>query len=158
MALGNEQPHYTWQGRAMEPRISLITLGVADLERSLRFYRDGLGWPLSSASQSSIAFFRTAGVVLALYPRDLLAADARLASSGSGFGGITLAQNVASRELVDRGLARAAAAGATILKPAEDAEWGGYSGYFADPDGYPWEVAWNPHFPLAPDGSVQLPE
>jgi uncharacterized protein len=77
---------------------------------------------------------------------------------GSGFGGITLAHNVPSAEAVDRVLAEAVAAGATLLKPAERAEWGGYSGYFADPDGYPWEVAWNPYFPLGADGRVQLPE
>lgn len=142
----------------MEPNITLITLGVADLERALRFYRDGLHWPLSSASASDTAFFRTGGVVLALYPRALLAADARIPAAGAGFGGIALAQNVASKEAVESVLAEAAAAGATILKPAEQAEWGGYSGYFADPDGYPWEVAWNPWFPLRPDGSIQLPE
>lgn len=144
----------------MKPYISLITLGVADLERALRFYRDGLGWPLSGASGGDIAFFHTAGVVLALYPRPLLAADAHLDTSGSGagFGGITLAHNVSSKDAVDQVLADAAAAGATILKPAEQADWGGYSGYFADPDGYPWEVAWNPGFPLGPDGRVTLPE
>ncbi len=142
----------------MEARISLVTLGVADLQRSLRFYRDGLGWTLSSASGGDVAFFHTGGAILALYPRELLAADANLPAAGSGFGGITLAHNVASKELVDAALAQAAAAGGTILKPAQDAFWGGYSGYFADPDGYPWEVAWNPHFPLAADGSVQLPK
>ncbi len=142
----------------MEARISLITLGVGDFERARRFYRDGLGWPMSGASGEDVAFFRTGGVVLALYPRPLLAADAHLSPDGSGFGGIALAHNVATREAVDAVLAEAVAAGATLLKPAVDAEWGGYSGYFADPDGYPWEVAWNPHFPLGPDGSVQLPE
>ena len=142
----------------MEARISLVTLGVADLARSLRFYRDGLGWPVSSASAGDVAFFRTGGAVLALYPRDLLAADANLPAAGSGFGGIALAHNVRSKEQVDAVLALAAAAGARILKPAQVPEWGGYSGYFADPDGYPWEVAWNPGFPLAVDGSVQLPE
>lgn len=142
----------------MEPYISLITLGVADLERSLRFYRDGLHWPVSGASGGDIAFFRTGGVALALYPRALLATDAHIAAGGSGFGGITLAHNVPSKEAVDRVLAEAVAAGATLLKPAEQAEWGGYSGYFADPDGYPWEVAWNPGFPLSADGRVTLPE
>lgn len=142
----------------MQPYISLITLGVVDLERALRFYRDGLHWPVSGASGGDVAFFHTGGVVLALYPRALLAADARLSDSGSGFGGIALAHNVASQEQVDRVLAEVVAAGGTILKPAERAEWGGYSGYFADPDGYPWEVAWNPGFPLAPDGRVTLPE
>ncbi len=142
----------------MDPYVSIVTLGVADLERALRFYRDGLRWPLSSAGGGDVAFFRTGGVVLALYPRTLLAADARVADVGSGFGGITLAHNVPSAEAVDRVLAEAVAAGATLLKPAERAEWGGYSGYFADPDGYPWEVAWNPYFPLGANGRVQLPE
>jgi uncharacterized protein len=142
----------------MDPYISIVTLGVADLERALQFYRDGLRWPLSSAGGGDVAFFRTGGVVLALYPRTLLAADARVADVGPGFGGITLAHNVPSAEAVDRVLAEAVAAGATLLKPAERAEWGGYSGYFADPDGYPWEVAWNPYFPLGADGRVQLPQ
>jgi catechol 2,3-dioxygenase-like lactoylglutathione lyase family enzyme len=142
----------------MEPRLSLVTLGVQDLERAIRFYRDGLGWPLSSASSGDVAFFRTRGAVVALFPRELLAADARLPAAGVGFGGITLAHNVATKDQVDSVLAEAMAAGATILKPAETADWGGYSGYFADLDGHPWEVAWNPYFPFGADGSLQLPE
>ncbi len=142
----------------MEPRISIVTLGVADLQRSIGFYEQGLGWRRSSAGGDEIAFFHTRGVVLALYPRHLLAADANLpAGSAGGFGGFTLAHNVRSKEEADAVLAQAVAAGATLLKPAHTADWGGYSGYFADPDGYPWEVAWNPHFPFAEDGSVQLP-
>ena len=96
-------------------------------------------------------------MVLALYPRVALAQDAHLANDGTGFGGITLAYNVRQKEEVEVVLAEAQAAGASILKPAEETDWGGYSGYFADPDGYPWEVAWNPHFPLLDDGSVELP-
>lgn len=142
----------------MEPRISLITLGVGDLRRSVQFYQGRLGWPCSSAGGDEVAFLRTGGVVLALYPRPLLAADANLPAAGSGFGGITLAHNVATREQVDAVLAEAAAAGGTLLKGAVEADWGGYSGYFADPDGYPWEVAWNPFFPMSADGSIQLPE
>ena len=143
----------------MEPRISLITLGVSDLERALRFYRDGLGWPVSSASvEGVVAFFRTGGTVLALWSRTALAEDAHLPPEGSGFGGIALAHNVRTREAVDAVLAEAVAAGGRVLKPGTEAEWGGYSGYFADPDGYPWEVAWNPGFPFAADGSLQLPE
>ncbi len=142
----------------MDARISLITLGVAELDRARRFYRDGLSWPLSSASTDEVAFFRTGGAVLALWPRPLLAADANLPPEGSGFGGIALAHNVATRERVDAVMAEAVAAGGTVLKTPADAEWGGYTGYFADPDGYPWEVAWNPFFPMAPDGSLQLPE
>jgi catechol 2,3-dioxygenase-like lactoylglutathione lyase family enzyme len=141
----------------VDPRISLVTLGTRDLERAIRFYRDGLGWPMSSASGGDVAFFKTGGAVLALYPRHLLAEDAQIVEIGSGFGGIALAHNVGSREQVDAVLAEAVAAGATLLKAARTAAWGGYSGYFADPDGYPWEVAWNPGFPLAEDGSVQLP-
>lgn len=142
----------------MDPRISIVTLGVADLSRALRFYRDGLGWPLSSASGGDIAFLRTGGVVLALYPRTHLAADANLSPISSGFGGITLAHNVLLRDDVDRILTEAVTAGGTLLKAAEEASWGGYSGYFADPDGYPWEVAWNPGFPFNADGSLHLPD
>ena len=142
----------------MEPRISLVTLGVRDLPRAVRFYRDGLGWPQSSAGNDDTAFFRTGGIVLALYRRDLLAADSNLPDEGSGFGGIVLAHNVRRKELVDAVLDEVAAAGGTVLKPAEDAFWGGYTGCFADPEGYPWEVAWNPGFPLADDGTVHLPE
>lgn len=142
----------------MDARISLVTLGVRNLERSIAFYRDGLRWPLSSASSGDVAFFRTGGTVLALFPYAELAADANLPPDGSGFGGIALAHNVARKELVDAVLSEAHAAGATILKPASDTSWGGYSGYFADPDGYPWEVAHNPFFPFAADGSLQLPE
>src|ERR1700680_2773554 len=116
----------------MEPRITLITLGVADLDRALRFYRDGLGWPASSASVAGeVVFFRSSGAILALYPRHLLAADAHLPAEGSGFGGIALAHNVHARDEVDAILAQAVAAGGSILKPAVTAEWGGYHGYFA---------------------------
>ena len=140
----------------MEQRLSVVTLGVADLERSRRFYEDGLGWRRGNASDE-IVFFQIGGAVLALYPRGALAEDARLPAEGSGFGGVTLAQCVRTREEVDAVLAEAAAAGATILKPAQDVFWGGYSGYFADPDGHPWEVAWNPHWTLGDDGGVRLP-
>lgn len=140
----------------MEPRLSLVTLGVTNLARSRAFY-ERLGWRASSASSDAIVFFQAGGMALALYPRADLAKDARLAAEGSGFGGITLAYNTRTRDEVDRLLAEAAAAGAAILKPAEEASWGGYSGYFADPDSFPWEVAWNPGFLLAEDGSLHLP-
>ena len=130
----------------MEPRISIITLGVSDLPRSVRFYRDRLGLPLREGSGDAIAFFETGGTWLALYPRDALAADAKVPSAGSGFPGFTLAHNVRTREEVDALLRQARVGGANIMKPARDTDWGGYSGYFADPDGYLWEVAWNPHF------------
>lgn len=141
----------------MEPRISLVTLGVADLSRSRAFY-ERLGWKASSASTGTVVFFQAGGMILGLYPRRLLAEDARLDPQGSGFGGIALAHNGRGKAEVDRLLAEAVAAGATLLKPAEDACWGGYSGYFADPDGHPWEVAWNPFFPIADNGTITLPE
>lgn len=143
---------------SLEPYISLITLGVEDLGRSVAFYRDGLGWPVSGASTEDVAFFRTGGVVLSLYPRLKLAEDARVKPDGVGFRGITLAHNVREREDVDRTLETAVAAGARLIKPAEDAFWGGRSGYFADPDGHLWKVAWNPGFPLGHGGYPELPE
>lgn len=145
-------------GGHVEPRISLITLGVRDLERSVRFYRDGLGFPLSSASQEGVAFFQTGGTVLALFARHELAADAQIADDGAGFGGFSLAHNVPSKAEVQATLAQAAAAGAKVVKPAQDVFWGGYNGYFTDPDGFLWEVAYNPFFSLGPDGELQLPK
>jgi catechol 2,3-dioxygenase-like lactoylglutathione lyase family enzyme len=141
----------------VEARISLITLGVGDLARARSFYHDGLGWPISSASTGDVIFLRTGGIVLALFPRELLALHAGLAAPGSGFGGIALAHNVPERDGVDRTLGEAISAGATLLKAGQDTDWGGRSGYFADPDGYPWEIAWNPFFPMAADGSIELP-
>jgi hypothetical protein len=131
----------------MDPRISIVTLGVEDLERSTTFYRDGLGLP-ERAFDGDITFFTTAGTWLALYPREALAEDATVPTAGSGFSGVTLAHNVASKAAVDAVLAEGETAGAEIVKPAQDVFWGGYSGYFADPDGFLWEVAWNPEFPL----------
>jgi hypothetical protein len=131
----------------MQPRISLVTLGVADLERSTVFYRDGLGLP-ADASNPGVVFFPLAGAWLSLFPREELAADANVPVQGEGFRSISLAHNVASREEVDAVLQQAVQAGAALVKPAQDAIWGGYSGYFADPDGHLWEVAWNPHFDL----------
>jgi len=139
----------------MEQRLSLVTLGVADLERARRFYEDGLGWRRGNA-HAEVVFFQVGGAVLALWSRAALAADARLPATGSGFGGIALAYNTRSRDEVDRVLAEAEAAGGTILKPAEEASWGGYTGYFADLDGHPWEVAWNPQWTILEDGSVRL--
>jgi uncharacterized protein len=139
----------------MEQRISLVTLGVADIGQSRRFYEEGLGWRPGYVSEEVI-FFQVGGLVLALFPRVELAADARIADMGSGFGGIALAHNVRTREEVDAVLAEAAAAGATILKWGQDAPWGGYSGYFADPDSHPWEVAWNPYWSMEADGSIRL--
>ena len=133
--------------RAMKPKISLITLGVSDMNRSVRFYREGLGLPEYGNFPGAV-FFKLSGTWLSLYPRDKLALDARVGPDGQGFSGITLAQNEPSKAEVDSVLKQAELAGAKITKPAEDAAWGGYSGYFSDPDGYLWEVAWNPHFDL----------
>lgn len=141
----------------MEQRVSLITLGVMDLNRSREFY-ERLGWRRSMAKAEGIVFFQAGGMALALYPRNDLAKDAQIAPEGSGFYGISLAYNTRNREEVDSVLAEAHAAGAKILKPGEQAFWGGYSGYFADPDGFPWEVAWNPSFPIMDNGSIRLPD
>ena len=131
----------------MEARISIVTLGVKDLERSVKFYRDGLGLPTDYAS-GNIAFFQTLGTQLALHPHEALADDAMVSSEGHGFQGFTIAHNTSSREEVDHVMAEARAAGATIVKPAQNAFWGGYSGYFSDPDNFLWEVAWNPYFKI----------
>jgi catechol 2,3-dioxygenase-like lactoylglutathione lyase family enzyme len=140
----------------MTPRIHLVTLGVADLARSRRFYSD-LGLSPSSSSNDHVVFFEVGGVVLGLYGREPLADDARVSAEGSGFRAVTLAWNQASKADVDAALALAVKAGATLQKPAEDAFWGGYSGYFADPDGHLWEVAYNPLFPFDENGHLTLP-
>lgn len=127
----------------MKPHITIITLGVADLQRSIDFYEKGLGLPRKDESKS-IAFFEMGGTILALYPRDELAEDITISPEGAGFQGFTLAHNVDSPEEVDLTLAEAVAAGAELVKPGQDAFWGGYSGYFKDPDGFYWEVAHNP--------------
>jgi len=142
----------------MPPRLHIVTLGVQDFERALRFYREGLGWTPSAASQGDIAFFDAGGVVLALHPRAALAADATVeAGAGAGFNGVTLAHNVASREAVDDVFRAVEAAGARVVKPPQEAFWGGYSGYFADPEGQLWEVAHNPFFPFDDAGRIVLP-
>lgn len=130
----------------MEARISIITLGVADLPRSVRFYREGLNLPLVHEDVDDIAFFDLGGMRLALYPRAALAEDVGVPAEGSGFSGVTLAHNVRAKTEVAPLLAQAEAAGGRIVKPAQDVFWGGHSGYFADPDGHLWEVAWNPYF------------
>lgn len=139
----------------MEQRLSLVTLGVADLARAARFYQD-LGWRRGN-NHAEVAFFQLGGMIFGLFGRKALAADAGLPDEpANGFGGIVLAYNARSRAEVDGVLAEAAAAGATITKPAEDTFWGGYSGCFADPDGHLWEIAWNPDWTIEPDGSVKL--
>ena len=140
----------------MEQRVSIVTLGVADLRRSREFY-EGLGWRRSLANAEGIVVFQTGGMALALYPRHELAKDANVAADGHGFSGVSLAYNARNREEVDSVLAEAKSVGARILKPAQEAFWGGYSGYFSDPDGFLWEVAWNPSFPISEDGAIQIP-
>lgn len=140
----------------MQPRISIVTLGVRDLQRSWDFYHHGLGFPTTRSPDEGIVFFQTQGVCLALYPRDALAEDVGpdQPKEGGPFSGITLAHNTRTREEVDEVLASAERAGATIEKAAQTAAWGGYSGYFSDPDGHLWEVAWGPDWRFHEDGSL----
>lgn len=136
----------------MKPRVTLITLGVDDLERALRFYRDGLGWKSEGIvgrefPHGAVAFFDLqAGLRLALWPRASLAHDSGLPRSDPSATDLSLGHNVASRQEVDAAMDKAKAAGARIVKPAHATFWGGYAGYFQDPDGHLWEVAWNPAF------------
>ena len=146
----------------MDARLNIVTLGVADLKRARDFYEHGLGWKVSSVSNEQIAFFQLGGTVLALYPADELAADAMQAPAqnldGAGFRGVTLAQNVTTKEDVAAVLRHAEQAGGRVIKPAQDVFWGGHSGYFVDPDGHLWEVAWNPYVTLDERGNVILPQ
>jgi uncharacterized protein len=138
----------------MEQRLSVVTLGVRDLERSRRFY-EGLGWQRGNKSEQ-IVFFQANGMIIALFPWDRLAEDAQVPPGGHGFRGVTLAYCTRSRDEVAAILAEAEKAGARIVKPAQDVFWGGHSGYFADPDGHLWEVAWNPEWALGEQGNVNL--
>ena len=142
----------------MEPRISIITLGVADLERAYRFYHHGLGLPTTREPESSIIFFQTRGTCLALYPLEALAEDVspEQPSERGPFPGITLAHNTRTKEEVDALLTLAEEHGGKIEKPAQDTFWGGYSGYFSDPDGYLWEVAYADSWEFNPDGSLVI--
>ncbi|CAD5258576.1 MULTISPECIES: VOC family protein [Halomonadaceae] len=133
----------------MKPKISLITLGVHDLQRAIRFYREGLGLPEHETDSEEVAFFKMEGAWLSLFPREALSRDIGIADDApSGFSGITLAHNVASQAAVDQVLEQAVAAGAELIKPGEEVFWGGYSGYFRDPEGHYWEVAYNPFMDL----------
>lgn len=127
----------------MSPRITVITLGVADAGEALDFYRDGLGFRIG-AVKGDITYLDTGGTWLCVYPRKKLARYAGVSPEGEGFSGVTLSSNVESRQAVDDMLARAAAAGAEIVRPPAQAGWGGYTGWFRDPDGHLWEVVWNP--------------
>lgn len=140
----------------MEQRLSLVTLGVRDLAASRAFYRR-LGWTESPPSNEDVAFFQCGGLVFVLWGRDALVEDAQVGAAGKGFANISLAHNVRTKADVDSTMEEAKKAGATILKPGAEAFWGGYTGYFADPDGFAWEVAWNPGFEILADGSVKLP-
>lgn len=134
----------------MEPRLSFVTLGVADLAAAVQFYEQVLCLPrIPLPAEADVAFFELGKTWLSLYPRTLLAADVGVPAQGSGFAGFTLAHNVRTQHEVDALLDEVARAGGRIVKPGTHAEWGGYSGYFADPDGFLWEVAWNPQFPHA---------
>ncbi|WP_116132238.1 VOC family protein [Tropicimonas sp. IMCC34043] len=137
----------------MEQRVSLITLGVEDPARAEEFY-SALGWQ-RAVSEDGVVVFNLIGQALALYSRTLLARDIGLTDSPGGFTGLTLSYNVRERDEVDELLARVQAAGGRVLRPAADIFWGGHVGYFADPDGHVWEVAWNPFSPLGPDGAFQ---
>ena len=139
----------------MDQRLSLITLGVRDLERSRAFY-EALGWTTGAKEGDDVAFFQAGGMVVALWDRGKLAEDS-VVEDGGGWGGVTLAYNTRSNDEVDAVIAEAEAAGATIGRPGAETFWGGYSGVFIDPDGHPWEVAHNPRWTIEPDGSVRLP-
>lgn len=139
----------------MQPRTTLLTLGVADIAASRTFY-ERLGFVAARDSDPGAAFFQAGGLVLALFGMQALADDAGVANCTPGFSGISLAHNVASRAEVDAVIAQAVSAGGTLVKPAHDASWGGYSGYFADPDGHLWEVAHNPVWPMDDEGRVSL--
>ena len=140
---------------SVDQRVSLITLGVADLGRSVAFY-EALGWEVGNDWRAQdVAFFQCGGMAVALWSRDELAADSTVADSG-GWGGVALAYNVGSPAEVDAVVAEAESAGARIGRPGEETFWGGYSAVFVDPDGHPWEVAHNPHWTIAADGSVTI--
>jgi predicted lactoylglutathione lyase len=145
------------ESQTMDQRISIVTLGVKDLARSKRFYVDGFGWK-PAFENKEIIFFQTGGMIFALFLRDHLAADFQVDLATFGRAPMALAYNVRAKSEVNPLIQRVVAAGATILKSAREATWGGYSGYFADLDGFAWEVAWNPAWRLAPDGSVEFRE
>lgn len=140
----------------MEPRISMITLGVSDLEESIKFYEQGLGFPKKDTSPG-IAFFTLNGTWLGLYPRDLLAEDATIPSAGAGFSGVTLSHNVTSEAEVETVIRQAVKAGAKLVKPPQQASWGGFAGYFEDRDGHLWEVAYNPYSWVGPESQNSGP-
>jgi catechol 2,3-dioxygenase-like lactoylglutathione lyase family enzyme len=139
----------------MNQHLHIITLGVRDFEASKKFYAATLSWKISG-SQDDIAFFQAGGVVLAIYPREKLAEDAMIAPESNGFSGITLAYNANSESEVDETIADLRSKGVKIIKEPQKAFWGGYSSYFADPDDYRWEVAYNPFFQFDENGNPKL--
>jgi uncharacterized protein len=141
----------------MEPSLSVLTLGVVDFGRSLDFYKRGLKWPTKAKKKDGIAYFKLNGTVLALYGKRGLAEYAGVNPEGSGFPGITLAHNVRREKDVDRVFERVTKLGAKVVKKPQKTSWGGYGGYFADPEGYLWEVVYNPRWKLDRKGSVVLP-
>jgi catechol 2,3-dioxygenase-like lactoylglutathione lyase family enzyme len=140
----------------MNQHLHLVTLGVRDLEASKKFYTEILGWKPSSASNDGVVFLQAGGVVLSLFPREELAKDARVPAEGSGFAGFSLAYNAQSETEVDEVIHDLKAKGVKILKEPQKVFWGGYSSYFADPDGNCWEVAYNPFFPFDENGNLKL--
>jgi uncharacterized protein len=141
----------------MRQKLNLITLGVRDLKKSVEFYEKGLGWKCSRASMDDLILFPLGGILLALYPRKLLAEDAMVKDEKTGFSGITISFNAKDEKEVDAVLKEAEKAGGTIVKTAQKAFWGGYSGYFKDPDGHLIEVAHNPFWKLDENDNVALP-
>ena len=140
----------------MNQHLHLVTLGVRDFETSKRFYTEVLGWKPSGSSSEEVAFFQAGGVVLSIFPRENLAEDAAISPEGSGFSGFTLAYNAQSEAEVDELIANLTSKGVKILKEPQKVFWGGYNSYFADPDGYCWEVAYNPFFPFDENGNLKL--
>jgi uncharacterized protein len=148
-------PHKKGEAKIMEQRISLITLGVRDLAVSKKFYVDGLGWK-PGFEDKDIVFFQVGGSVFSIFRREDLAADFQADAASFGQAAFALAYNTRAKSEVEPLIEKAVSAGAKLLKAPREAVWGGYSGYFADPDGFAWEVAWNPHWRIAPDGSVSM--
>ena len=138
----------------MEQRLTIIGLGVNDLQESNDFYEKKFGWNKLDSSNDNIAFFKLNGILLSLYPREKLAEDAKVSAEGNGFKGFSLAYNARTKEEVDKTISDLSRKGVRVVKKAENVFWGGYSGYIADPDGNLWEIAFNPYLSLDRDGNV----